>query len=145
MFTQNHTPTVLDTREFFMFQHFETILPSVESFWSSRQNEVYFMGGGAAGRLWHRQIRSPSWPPSWILPRTIRNHVKSERTVNFFFCFTYKIHLISTLLHFTHRLYFYRWKKIEKTRIFTQKWFDAKSRNHRNWSSLILCQNTCEG
>ena len=30
-------------------QYFETILPSVESLWSSLQDEVYFMGGGAAG------------------------------------------------------------------------------------------------
>ena len=37
-------PRVLD-----MLQYFETILPSVESLWSSLQDEVYFMGGGAAG------------------------------------------------------------------------------------------------
>ena len=27
------------------------------------------MGGGAAGGLWRHQQWSPSWPPSWILPR----------------------------------------------------------------------------
>ena len=32
-------------------QYFETILPSVEHLWSSLQDEVYFMGGGAAGGL----------------------------------------------------------------------------------------------
>ena len=32
-------------------QYFETILPSVERLWSSLQDEVYFMGGGAAGGL----------------------------------------------------------------------------------------------
>ena len=37
-------PRVID-----MLQYFETILPSVESLWSSLQDEVYFMGGGAAG------------------------------------------------------------------------------------------------
>ena len=39
-------PRVLD-----MLQYFETILPSVESHWSSRKNEVYLMGDGAAGGL----------------------------------------------------------------------------------------------
>ena len=33
---------------FDILQYFETILPSVESLWSSLK-EVYFMGGGAAG------------------------------------------------------------------------------------------------
>ena len=39
------------TRVFDMLQCFETILPSVESLWYSLQDEVYFMGGGAAGTL----------------------------------------------------------------------------------------------
>ena len=34
-----------------MLQYFETILPSVESLWSSQQDEGYFMGGGADGGL----------------------------------------------------------------------------------------------
>ena len=46
---------------FDMFQYFETILPSVESLWSSLQDEVYFMVGGAAGGLWRHQTWSPSW------------------------------------------------------------------------------------
>ena len=60
-------------RVFDMWEYSETILTSVESFWSSLQDEVYFMGGSAAGGLWRYQEWSPSWPPSWILPR-IRNH-----------------------------------------------------------------------
>ena len=86
-FTQSHTPTVaqgvggggewwLDEtapRVFDMLEYSEAILSSVESFWSSLQNEVYFMGGGAAGGQWRYQEWSPSWPPSWILPR-IRIH-----------------------------------------------------------------------
>ena len=55
---------------FDMLQYFETILPSVER--SSLQDEVYFMGGGAAGGLWRHQTLSPSW----ILSR-IRNQVKT--------------------------------------------------------------------
>ena len=34
---------------FDMLQYFETILPSVESLWSSLHDEVYFMGCGVAG------------------------------------------------------------------------------------------------
>ena len=34
-----------------MSHYFETILPAVESHWSSRKNEVYLTGGGAAGGL----------------------------------------------------------------------------------------------
>ena len=66
-------------RVFDMLQYFETILPSVESLWSSQQDEVYFMGGGATGGLWRHQ----QCPPSWILPR-IRNQVKTARSGNFF-------------------------------------------------------------
>ena len=36
---------------FDMLQYFEMILPSVESLWSSLHDEVYFMGGAAAGGL----------------------------------------------------------------------------------------------
>ena len=34
---------------FDILQYFGTILPLVESLWSSAQDEVYFMGGGAVG------------------------------------------------------------------------------------------------
>ena len=34
-----------------MLQYFEMILPSVESLLSSLQDEVYFMGGDAPGKL----------------------------------------------------------------------------------------------
>ena len=43
-------PRVID-----MLQYFETILPSVETLWSSLQYDVYIMGGGAAGGLWRHQ------------------------------------------------------------------------------------------
>ena len=36
-------------RVFDMLQYFETTLPSVENLSSSLQDEIYFMGGGAAG------------------------------------------------------------------------------------------------
>ena len=98
-YTQIHTPTEVQgegggggevvmepvPRVFDMLQYFETILPSVESLWSSQQDEVYFMGGGATGGLWRHQ----QCPPSWILPK-IRNQVKTARS-GIFFCLTYKI------------------------------------------------------
>ena len=61
-----------------MLQYFETILPSVGILRSSLKDEVYYMGGGAAGGLCRHQQWSPSWPPSCILPR-IRNQVKTSR------------------------------------------------------------------
>ena len=88
MYTQIHTPTVAGTRRgvleplprvFDMLQYFETISTSVESLWSSLQDELYFMGAGAAGSLWRHQ----QWPSSWILQR-IRNQVKTARNGNFF-------------------------------------------------------------
>ena len=39
----------------FKLQYFETILPLVESLWSSWQDQVYVLGGGAAGGLWRHQ------------------------------------------------------------------------------------------
>ena len=88
--TFRHTPTVVQggggvdrtPLGFDMLHYFETILPSVESLWSSPQDEVYFMGGGAAEGLWRHQTWSPSWPPSWILSR-IRNQVKTVWINNF--------------------------------------------------------------
>ena len=47
----------------------------VEVFWSSKQDEVYFMGGGAAGGLWRHQQWLPSWPPSWIFLRFFEQHL----------------------------------------------------------------------
>ena len=61
---QIHTPTVVregmdrpspPPRVFDVLQYFETILPLVESLWSSLQDEIYFMGSGAAGGLWRHQ------------------------------------------------------------------------------------------
>ena len=60
---------------FDMLQCLKRILPSMESLWSSLHNEVYFVGGGTAGFLWHLKTRLSSWPPDWVLSR-IRNQVK---------------------------------------------------------------------
>ena len=80
---------------FDMLQYFETILLSLESLWSSLLDEVYFMGGCAAGGLWRHQ--------------------------KFFECLTCKItHKISTSHHFIHKLYFCCWKRL-KTHSFSPK------------------------
>ena len=46
-----------------MLQFLENILPLLESLWPSLQDEVYFIGGGAARGVWRHQLWSPSWPP----------------------------------------------------------------------------------
>ena len=83
-------------------------LPLMESHWSSQQDEVYFMGGGATGGLWRHKQWSPSWPSSWILPR-VRNQAKNARNGNFL-CLTCK----RTLHHFIHNLYYYCWTQLRK-------------------------------
>ena len=78
-YTQSHTPTVVQgggggggwftpSWVYLYVAVFETILPSVESLWSSLQDEVNVMGGGAAGGMRRHQ----TWSPSWILVK-IRN------------------------------------------------------------------------
>ena len=61
----------------------------VESFWSSQQDEIYFVGGGATGDLWRHQQWSPSWPLFLILP-WIKNQVKTAKN-DLCLCLTYKI------------------------------------------------------
>ena len=65
---------------FDMLQCLKRILPSMESLWSSLHDEVYFVGGGTAGFLWHLKTRLPSWPPDWVLSR-IRNQVKKQKNI----------------------------------------------------------------
>ena len=118
-----HIPTVAQgwvdgsppvPRVFDMLPYFAKILPSVESLWSSIQDEVYFMGGRAAGGLWRHQ----TWPPSWILPR-IRNKVKTARNGNFL-CLTWKITRKYFTLFYPQALLL-SLKEVEKTCTFTQK------------------------
>ena len=85
--TFSHTPTVVQgggggVDRIPLGFWYAAILPSVESLWSSLQEEIYFMDGGAAEGLWRHQTWSPSWPPSWILSR-IRNRVKTVWINNF--------------------------------------------------------------
>ena len=55
-YTKSHTPTMVQGRGLMkplprvvdMLQYFETILRSVESFWPSLHDEVYFKGGSTA-------------------------------------------------------------------------------------------------
>ena len=77
-----------------MLQYFETILPSVESLWSSPQDEGPLMSGGADGGLWRHQ----KWSPSWILLR-IRNQVKTVRLDGFHSDVIYGRPFVSKLWH----------------------------------------------
>ena len=81
---QIHIPTVVQgmggggggwspPRVFDMLQYLND-LPSVESLWSSLQDEGYIIAGAANG--------GPLLAVSWILPR-IRNQVKTMRNGNF--------------------------------------------------------------
>ena len=79
------------------------ILPLVESLSSSLQDEVYFMGGGAAEGLWRHQQWLPSWLQSWILPR-IRNQVKIVRNGDFFVLQMKNNTQLSTLYDFGHKI-----------------------------------------
>ena len=110
-------------RVFDMLQYFETILPSVENLWSSQQDEVYFMGGGAAGGFWRQQnkiIWSLSWLPSWILPR-IRNQVKIAINGNFL-CLTCKVTQKKALRIILSTGFTFIVEKSWKNIIFTRKW-----------------------
>ena len=80
-----------------MLQYFETILHSVESLWSSQQDEVYFMGGG------------------------IRTLVKTVRIDNFL-RLTCKININSYFASFYQQALLLFLKEVEKTCILTQKW-----------------------
>ena len=61
-YTQSHTPTVVQggrgvdgTPLPWVFDVDMLILPSVESLWSSQQEEIYLMGGSVASGLWRHQ------------------------------------------------------------------------------------------
>ena len=136
---------------FDMLQHFETISPSVESLWSSLQDEEYLMGG-AAGGLWRHQAWSPSWLPSWILSK-IRNKVKTVR-INHFWRLTYvKQHIHNFFASFLPAssasvtfLVEKSWKNVHfhPKMYWPPATYDVIYRNHSNWPSLNLSQNVRE-
>ena len=113
--------------------------------WSPQQDEVYFVGSGAAGGLWRHQQWSPSWSPFRILLR-IRNKVKTATNGNFL-CFTCKIthEYALCIISFTSFTFIVErsWKDMH---FHTKKgWspatYDVISRNRSNWPSLHLSQN----
>ena len=128
-----------------MLQYFETMFSLVESLWPSYQDEVYFMGGDAAGGLWRHQ----KWSPSWILPR-IGNQVKTARNGKFL-CFTWKITHKCTLFMISASRFIFIVERSWKNMYFHPKlaWppatYDVISRNHSNWTSLNSSQNLGEG
>ena len=58
-----------------------------------------------------------------------------------FLCCTWKITWISTLHDFSHKIYFYSWKKLKKHAVSPKIGLTTNS----NWPSLNLSQNVCEG
>ena len=79
------------------------------------------MGGSAIGGLWRHQQLSQSW----ILPK-IQNQVKTARNRIFFVIEMKNNTQISTLHDFSHMIYFYYWKKLNKKHVFSlQKGLDT--------------------
>ena len=105
------------------------------------------MGNGTAGGLRHHQQWSPSWPPSWILPR-IRNQVKTVRNGDFFVPFLYIYTQISIFLATRPTFIVERsWKNIyfHPKMAWAPATYDVISRDHSNWLVLNLSQNVHEG
>ena len=129
-----------------MLQYFETILTSVESLWSSQQDEVYFMGGGAAGGLWRHQKRSLPY----ILPR-VRNQVKKMRELVIFCAWHVRKHINKYFPSFYPQVLLSSIQGVEKNIHFHPTiacplaTYDVVFHNHSNWPSLSLPQNAHEG
>ena len=93
------------------------------------------MGDGAAGGLWCHQQWSPSWPPSWILPKW------------WLLCFTLKTTHKKALCIILAKRFAFIVKRSWKNMYFHPKmaWQpatnDVISCNHSNWPSLNLSQN----
>ena len=146
----NPSPEFLD-----ILQYCEAILLSVENLRSPLQDEIYFIGGGAAGkplifltrrgifygrwRCW-RPVASPtmvpSWPPSWILSR-IKNHVKIVRNSSFGGLCMENNSWISKL-HYLYYMYFH------PKMAWPPAIYDVISRNHSNWPSISLSLLSCD-
>ena len=100
-------------------------------------------------RQWRHQQCSPSWPPSWILPRILRNQVKTAMN-GIVLCLTYKKHINKHFASFHPQALLLLLKKVEKMHFHSKMaWppatYDVISRNHSNRPSLNLSQNACEG
>ena len=132
MHTQNHTPNVVQgggwrdgtpSRSFW----YVAVFPNDLNF--SGKPLIFLTRWGIFYGRWRcwRPVASPtmvpSWPPSWILSR-IKNHVKIEINSTFGGLYMENNTWISKLHNFSHKIYFYFWKKLKKICIFTQKWLD---------------------
>ena len=99
---------------------------------STRWGINYFMGGGAAGGLWHHQQWPPFWLPSWILPR-IRNQVKTAINGNFL-CWTCKITHKNKSPSFTFIVErSWKYMHFHSKKAWPSATYDIISYNHRNW------------
>ena len=73
------------------------------------------MGGGAAEGLW-RHNNGRHLGHHLVIYQELEIRCKPQEMV--IFC------ALSTLHYFSHKIFFYCWKKLKKTCIFTQKWLD---------------------
>ena len=111
-----------------------------------QQDEVHFMGGGAAGGL----SRHQQWSTSWIMP-WIRNLVKTASNWYFFGARTFKIIHKKALCIILSATFTFIVERCWKNMRFHSKmaWppatYDVISRNHSSWPSLKLSQNELEG
>ena len=116
-YTQSHTPTVVQGRGwltppplwvFDTLQYFETILPSVESLWSSLYKTRYILLVVALLEVCDVTKHGRHLGSYFIFYQKLN----SVRIL--FLRLTCKITKIITLHHFIHKLYFYSWKKLKK-------------------------------
>ena len=110
-------PWVFDT-----LQYLETILPSVESLWSSLYKMRYILLVVALLEVCD-VTKHGSHLGSHLGFYQKLNSGKNSKNKQFLLL-SCKITKVITLHHFTHKLYFYSWKKLKKTYFLTQKRLD---------------------
>ena len=117
-YTQSHTPTVVQGRGwltpppplwvFDTLQYFETILPSVESLWSSLYKMRYILL--VVALLEVCDVIKHGRHLGFYQKLNSGKNSKNKQ----FLLLSCKITKIITLHHFIHKLYFYSWKKLKK-------------------------------
>ena len=120
-YTQSHTPTVVQGRGwltppslwvFDTLQYFETILPSVESLWSSLYKMRYILLVVALLEVCDVTKHDRHLGSHLGFYQKLNSGKNSKNKQ--FLRLTRKITKIITLHHFIHKLYFYSWKKLKK-------------------------------
>ena len=155
-YTQSHTPTVVQGGGvdwpppwvFDTLQYFETILPSVESLWSSLYKMRYILLVVALLEVCDVTKHGRHLGSHLGFYQKLNSGKNSKNKQ--FLLLTCKITKIITLHHFIHKLYFYSWRSWKYILSHSKTaWppatYDVISRKHSNWSSFNLFQNAREG